>query len=52
MTAEIIQFMPKADPKRMTDEEITAALFMKMIIEARTPADCGNLGWPWSEDKV
>jgi hypothetical protein len=62
MTAQIIMFVPRPNPKR--DEEI-AMTYEAMCRHSGYsfgglqngepifgPTDCGNLGWPWSEDKA
>jgi hypothetical protein len=59
MTAEIIQFVPRPNPKRpvrLFNDEQTAAMLQVLTgapyLPANFPTDCGNLGWPWSEDKA
>jgi hypothetical protein len=54
MSAEIIQFVPRPDPKRPTlteTEELQAAEFL-LRSQALIGTDCGNLGGSWKDDSA
>jgi hypothetical protein len=65
MTAEIVQFIPRPNPKREEEIRMTYSAIYRNdpnyelvgiqngnpVLKERS-TDCGDLGWPWTEDKA